>query len=337
MTKLIKGVGGLLLPLLFFSSCGPDGGKFRLEGRFRHLNRGEFYIYEPYSPNVRIDTIKVADGRFAYEADVADRTTFILLFPNFSEQVVFGQSGKTAKIEGDASHLKELQITGTDDNELMTKFREAAGRLTPPEVLKEASRFVEEHPASPVSLYLVRRYFLHTEQPDYAEASRLLGLMLKADPQNGLADQLRKGVERIKGAAVGGKLPSFSALDVEGRNTGSIHLKAKVNIVNVWATWNTNSQNLQLQIKKLRRQYGADVAAVSFCIDASKYACRRAMRRDSITWPNVCDGKMWDSPLLAQFGVGSVPMVIVADKTGKVVARDLNPERLKEKVEAMMK
>lgn len=337
MNNLSKGVGGLLLPLLFFCSCGPEGGKFRLEGRFRHLNRGEFYIYEPYSGDVKIDTIKVADGRFAYEADVADRTTFILLFPNFSEQVVFGQSGKTAKLKGDASHLKELEITGTDDNELMTKFREASNRLTPPEAKREAARFVEEHPASPVSLYLVRRYFLHVEQPDYVEASRLLALMLKADPQNAQADQLRKGVARLKGAATGDRLPSFSAIDVDGRNTGSMHLKAKVNIVNVWASWNHNSQNLQTQIRKLRKQHGADVAAVSVCVDASKHDCRKAMRRDSITWPNVCDGKMWDTPLLAQLGVGSVPMVIVADKAGKVVARGLTPEQLNEKVEAMLK
>lgn len=337
MTNLTKGVGGLLLPLLFLSSCGPDGGRFRLEGRFRHLNQGEFYIYEPYSPNVKTDTIKVADGRFSYEADVDGRSTFILLFPNFSEQVVFAQSGKTVTIQGDASHLKEMEIKGTEENELMSKFREAAGRLTPPEAVKEAARFVEEHPKSIVSLYLVRRYFLHSDTPNYAEATRLLTLMLKADPQNAQADLLLKSVKSLKGAAQGSRLPSFSATDTEGRNTGSFQLKAKVNIVNVWTTWNNSSQNLQIQIKKLRKQYGSDVACISICLDASRYECRKVMRRDSISWPNVCDGKMWDSPLVAQFGIGAVPTVIVADKTGKVVARGLDADRLKEKVEAMMK
>lgn len=327
----------MLLPLLLLSACGPDSGRFRLEGRFRHLNRGEFYIYEPGGANVKIDTIKVADGRFAYETDIAESATLILLFPNFSEQVVFAQSGKTATIEGDASHLKEMKISGTDDNELMTKFREAEGRLTPPEAQKEASRFVAEHPASAVSLYLVRRYFLHTDKPDYAEAVRLLGLMLKADPHNAQADKLRKQVTKLQGAPMGGKLPSFSATDTEGKSTGNVSLKGRVNIVNVWATWNNESQNLQVQIKKLRKQYGNDVAAVGICLDAGRAECLRALRRDSVTWPNVCDGQMWASPLVARLGIGTVPANIIADKDGNVVARNLNVERLKEKVDAMMK
>lgn len=336
-TTILKGVGGVLLPLLLFSACGPDSGRFRLEGRFRHLNQGEFYVYQLDGASAKLDTIKVADGRFSYEADVADRATYVMLFPNFSEQVVFAQSGKTVKVEGDASHLKEMKITGTDDNELMGRFREAAGRLTPPEAVKEAARFVEDHPASPVSYYLVRRYFLHAEQPSYAEASRLLALMLKSNPQNALADRLKRRVDALKAAAVGQRLPSFSATDVNGKSTGNIHLKARVNIINFWATWNQNSQNLQVQIKKLRKQHGADVAALGVCLDASKSHCVKAIERDSITWPNVCDGEMWDSPLMSLLGVASVPANIVVDKDGKVVARNLNSDRLKEKVEAMLK
>lgn len=327
----------MLLPLLLLSACGPDGGRFRLEGRFRHLNQGEFYVYEPDGASPKLDTIKVADGRFAYETDVADRATLVMLFPNMLEQVVFAQSGKTAKVEGDASHLKELKITGTDDNELMGKFREAAGRLTPPEAVKEAARFIEEHPQSVVSLYLVRRYFLQAEQPDYAEASRLLALMLKADPHNARAEQLRKKADALKGAATGQRLPSFSAIATDGKSTGNIHLKGKVNIINIWTSWNIDSQNLQLEIKKLRKKHGADVAAVGICLDGGKADCLRMMKRDSITWPNVCDGQMWASPLVAKFGVGAVPCNVVADKDGKIVARNLNVERLREKVEAMLK
>lgn len=116
--------GSLILSMLILlSSCGGRSGHFRIEGRFRSFNQGEFYIYNSTSAAVDIDTIKVSDGRFAYEIPLEEKATFLIVFPNYSEQVVFGEPGATVKIKGDASHLKEMEITGTGDNKQMTNFR----------------------------------------------------------------------------------------------------------------------------------------------------------------------------------------------------------------------
>ena len=69
---------GLLLCLLV--SCGSDDGRFRLEGRFRNLNQGEFYIYN--TAEGWKDTIPVRDGRFVYERPMPEATTLRLIFPN---------------------------------------------------------------------------------------------------------------------------------------------------------------------------------------------------------------------------------------------------------------
>ena len=327
----------VLASFLFLYSCGPKSGHFRIEGRFRHLNQGEFYVYSLDGGTRGLDTIKVSDGRFSYEVPLEDKATFILLFPNFSEQAIFGESGATAKIEGDASHLKEMEITGTDDNKAFTKFRMNANRLTPPEVVRSAATFVKENPQSPVSLYLVRRYFLHTDQPDYRQASALLAMMQQADPQNGMVITLKKQVDRLTGAAVGSSLPSFSAVDVRGQRVDNLQLKAKVNIINIWASWSNDSRSIQQRIRQLKRQYGADIAVLGVCLDGGVSVCKQSLDRDSIQWPNVCDGKMWDSPLVSRLGVRTVPDNIVADRNGKVVARNLNSQRLAEKVASMLK
>ena len=49
----------------------------------------------------------------------------MLVFPNFSEQPIFAKPGETVDIKADTSHLKELEATGTKDNELMNDFRKA--------------------------------------------------------------------------------------------------------------------------------------------------------------------------------------------------------------------
>src|SRR5574344_2988262 len=106
---------GYLLFLLFLVSCGTDSSHFKIEGRFRNLNQGEFYVYSPDGGTNQLDTIKVQDGSFAYEVPLEKKATFIIVFPNFSEQAIFGEPGKTATVKGDASHLKEMEVSGNTD------------------------------------------------------------------------------------------------------------------------------------------------------------------------------------------------------------------------------
>lgn len=327
----------VFLAVLLLSSCGAESGRFRIEGRFRNLNQGEFYVYSPDGGITGRDTVKVADGRFSYEVPLSDKATFILVFPNFSEQAVFGESGAVAKVSGDASHMREMEITGTDDNELMTKFRISLNRLSPPEVKGAVAEFVKEHPASPVSMFLVRRYLVQTEEPDYKTAHTLVRTMLRATPDNGRLAMFGKQLDWLSASSVGNVIPHFSAVDTEGRSVSRGRLNGRVNVVSVWASWSYDSQNMQRRLHALGRKYGSDLAVVSVCVDARVSDCRRSMTADSITWPNVCDGKMWDTPLLRKLGLATVPGNLVADSRGRIVARNLNARQLNEKLESLLK
>ena len=323
------------IPLIF--SCGTRNGQFKIEGRFRNFNSGEFYVYSPELPANGLDTIKVSDGRFSYIVPLDDKATFIILFPNFSEQTVFGESGGAVSIKGDASHLKEIEIKGTKDNELMTEFRQNANRLSPPEETKAAEEFIAEHPNTPVSVYLLQKYFIRSERPDIPKASSLLAKMVKSAPDNARLTTLANRINTLKGAAVDGRLPSFSARDINGKQTGNISLKAKVNIVNVWASWSYDSQNVQRSIVKLKKNHANDISVVGISLDGNVADCRKVVERDSVNWPVVCDKKMWQSPFVACLGVGKVPTTIITDRNGKVVARDLRNQSLTDKVEELLK
>ena len=84
---------GYILCLLMMVACGSESGKFRLEGRLRNINQGEFWVYSLDGAMVGIDTIPVRNGRFSYEMDLYDQTTLMIVFPNYSEQPVFAKSG----------------------------------------------------------------------------------------------------------------------------------------------------------------------------------------------------------------------------------------------------
>jgi hypothetical protein len=49
----------------------------------------------------------------------------------------------------------------------MNVFREQITNASPPEILKFAKTFINDHPESLVSSYLLNHYFVQTQNPDY--------------------------------------------------------------------------------------------------------------------------------------------------------------------------
>ena len=94
------------------------------------MNQGEFYVYSPDGDIDGIDTIKVVGGRFTFERPCERPVMLMLVFPNFSEQPIFAEPGKSVEIKADASHMKEMEVKGTKANEQMTTFRKQTASST---------------------------------------------------------------------------------------------------------------------------------------------------------------------------------------------------------------
>ena len=322
----------LILLTLVLVSCGVDGKHFKLEGRFLHLNQGEFYVYSTDGVLDGIDTIKIEGGRFAYEIPCDEEGTLVMVFPNFSEQPIFTQPGKTVEIKADASHLKELEAEGTDNNKLMTAFRKQVSNISPQQAVDAAEEFVKHNPKSDVSAWLIRKYFILAPKPDYAKAKQLLDLMIAEQPKNGKLVNLQQ--QLIGLAATAGKsLPIFTATDINGNKVTQANLTQSPNaVVFLWASWNYESTDMQRQLKRLKAAKGNGLSVIGVCIDPSKSEMQQSLRRDSISWPTINDGMMFDTKIAKQLGLSQVPANILL-KNGKIVGRNLRMNELKEKIE----
>ena len=325
-----------LLVALLLTACGGDSGKFKLEGRLRNINQGEFWVYSTDGGIAGFDTIAVRNGRFSYEIELRTPTTLVVVFPNYSEQPVFAEPGEKVHIKGDATHLKEMIIEGTDDNERMTELRMELNETAPPDIPKVVSNYIREHLESPASIYLLNRYFLLTSTPDYLQALKLVDLMLKETPDNGQLIALQKQLKNLQGGALKSKLSAFTATDVKGGKVTEKALKAKLNVVYVWATWSYSSIEQQNRLRMLKKKYGDKLGLLGICLDGRPAACKLLVERDSLKWSNVCDGRMWDTPLLAKFGLADVPANLIIDEKGVVIERNLLPQKLEERVNELM-
>ena len=318
-------------------SCGPDSDHFEMSGQFKGFNQGELYVYTTDGPSQKLDTIAIINGGFEYSTVLDNPRTFVIVFPNFSELPIIGQPGKDVTIEGDASHLKEVEVKGTDENEAMTAFRLQTSQMTPPEVAKAAEEFVNNNPQALASIYILNKIFIQSQTPDYDKALQLATVIMEASPENHVIAKLKKQLEGLKSFKENSQLPRFSTLDIDGKSVSNSDLNGKVNVISTWASWNYDSQNAQRKLKRLERDHGSQLKYVSICLDASKKECRRNMDRDSIRWHNICDGKMWETPILGQLGLYFVPDNIITDSRGKILAHSITTNELDRKIEELLK
>lgn len=317
-----------LLLVLILISCGTRSGHFKMEGRFLHMNQGELYVYSPDGGIEGLDTIKIEAGRFAYEIPCSKPATLVIIFPNYSVQPIFAESGGSVEVKADASHLKEMEVKGTDDNELMTKFRKQIANSSPPDELKYAIQFIKDHPESTVSVYLLNRYLIQTETPDYKQAANLLKILLKEQPGNVTLGRLQRQISGLGTLKVGDKLPNFTAKDVNGKLINNATLANQTIIISTWAVWSYESLDFQRALNDAVK--AGKIAALGISVDANPKEVRQALKNDDITFPNVCDGKMLSTPLLKTFGLTTVPDNIVV-RNGKIIERGITANTVRQR------
>ncbi len=328
----------ILSSLVFlFSACGNKSGHFKLEGKFLNLNQGEFYIYSPDGLISGIDTIKVQGGRFAYEKACGQPGILVMVFPNFSQQPVFAAPGKSVDIKGDASRLKEMQVTGTKDNELMNAFRKQTVSASPPEAKQLARQFIASHPESEASVWLASTWFMQASNPDYAEAASLLAKIVAEQGRNGYAQRLLAKAKAMAKASTGKPLPSFSDTGVKGQRVTAAQLdKAPVAVINVWNSADYNSQDVQRFLNLQAKQSAGRLKVIGISIDADKETALRTLQRDSISFDNICDGRMLEGKTLRKLALDCMPGNLVL-RNGRIVARNLRSQELKDRLNELLK
>ena len=297
------------------------------------MNQGQFFVYSPDGAISGIDTIMVQGGRFAYEIPCESEGTIVIVLPNYSEIPVFVEPGKSVDLKADASHIKDIEVTGTDANDRMTKWRKNTSSQSPDGLMKQAEQFIRENPSSIISRWMLRKYFIVTAKPDLKKAKELVKLMSEKNEKEASIVRLSVGLENVP-LQVGGVLPAFTAKDIQGKDVQASQYRVGKTIILVWATWDYDgisiSRRVFRKIEELKSQGKQVPKVLGISIDASAVDAKRTVGNDSTAWSTICDGLMWESPVVKAIGTTKVPDNFVLEN-GKVKACHLgNDELLKQ-------
>ena len=125
---------------------------------------------------------------------------------------------------------------------------------------------------------------------------------------------------------------SGGELIIDGKTLTAASLSATPTaVVCVWASWSYESINMLRQLSLLRDNEGKNFTLIGLSVDASIDDCRNIIKNNMLNVDVVCDGDMVNGKLFRTLAFSYVPDNIVV-KNGRVVARNLNMEQLKDQL-----
>ncbi|HAU36640.1 MAG TPA: hypothetical protein DCX07_02845 [Phycisphaerales bacterium] len=117
-----------------------------------------------------------------------------------------------------------------------------------------------------------------------------------------------------------GDKPSIDWVTTARQRVTTQALAGGIIIVDFWATWCGPCMAEAEHMVKLSRDYGPKgVQILGVSLDRSAATMEKVATQKGFTWPQVCDGKGWKSPIAVAWGVRSIPRTFILSPEGEVV------------------
>ena len=327
------------LLLIILSACGSKNtNSVHLSGEIKGLGNDTLYIYGTDKFYNRMDTLLVKDDKFSATLTTDTLASTWLQFSDGTEYPLYLDKGDNIKIKGSAAELTSLEITGNVPNEELTAFqKELKGLSTPSEKALEekAEAFINNHPSSLVSIYLLEKYFVQKPQPDFALIKEMTANMTGGLKDRPYVDELLDLIQEEEKISIGKTIPYVNLPNAKGTQISRTSFKDKYLLIHFWASWDPLSMEANAALRRIYKKEEKNklFALWGISLDIDRKEWEEAIKRDTLRWEQSCDFSGWNTAPIKQLAIQALPANLFLSPSGKIEGKNMSEEDIKKKLE----
>jgi thiol-disulfide isomerase/thioredoxin len=240
------------------------------------------------------------------------------------------QQGETITLKADTKKTDDAKIEGSPHSSMVYEIRNGLQKIfaeNPAQAKDTLVRkaktfsldFMKEHTSSLSCLFLFQ--FIDMVE-DSAILNKVFTNLQKDYGENPLVAYYYEKYERAVKLAPGHQAPEISLSDSTGKSIKLSDFRNKYVLIDFWASWCGPCRRETPSLLKLYGNYhskGLEILGVS--LDDNPQAWLNYIHLNKLTWPQVSDLKAWKSQVVQDYSIEGIPMMILLDKQGKVIAK----------------
>ena len=353
LNKMKRSIFAVCLLCTLLLSCSVDG--YRISGRFPDAPDGTVVYMSLFDEELTVvDSAVVSNGKFEFAGDVQEPEIRML----FSYEAMCGgpvvleqgmikallkdnlyRSGTTLNDElqqfisdrdrveyamlcykNSANGSDFINIVEVDSLSRMVDYAEIQFGETMP-------RLISKNIGNCLGVYLIMNSASSLSVDALSSLLPLVPERFRDKRYAMLAEAVNNATlsqERAAATSVGGVYVNFELPDIDGRNIlfSNIVDNSRYTLLDFWASWCPPCRQEMPYIKKIYDEYGKKgLSVVSLSLDSDNSVWREAVASLGMNWMQLCEPSAGSSEVASAYGVETIPMLLIIDSQGKIMAR----------------
>jgi len=285
-----------------------------------------------------VDSVYIVKEKFVFTGELKSEVAYALIRTrDFKNYKFLWLENSGISFNAENGKFRNAVITGTKTQKEQDELDSLVTVNDNDDEKKKATyiSFINDHTNSIISAHLLSGYGSTWGRELTASLYEKLSFKIK---NTSYGKNISEFISLNKDLRVGDKCIDFSQEDARHRTVRLSDFNGKVVLLEFWGSWCRACRQKNPELIKIYNEFkdrGFEILGVG--AEKSMDAWVKAITADKLPWTNVSDLKGDRNTAALIYGVSYYPTNFLIDRTGTIIARDIEADALRKKLNQILK